>query len=60
MIAAAAYDAMAGIKGANHIHFIRAEPVAWDFAPGGLVDQCTGEPLDADTSVRPIPPVPHS
>ncbi|CAL8466619.1 g6155 [Coccomyxa elongata] len=47
----AAYDALAGTKGANHMHYIRAEPVPWDFAPGGLVDLCTGEPLDSDTSI---------
>lgn len=34
------------------MHYIRAEHVQWDFAPGGLVDMCTGEPLDSDTSVR--------
>lgn len=51
-MSAAEYNALAGTKGANHMHYIRAEPALWDFAPGGLMDQCTGELLDDDRSVR--------
>jgi hypothetical protein len=38
------------------VHYIRAELVQWDYAPGGLVDQCTGQPLDAETAVRILVP----
>lgn len=43
---------------ANVTYFIQAERVLHDFAPGGVVDQCTGLPLDGETSVRsaPVPP----
>lgn len=51
VVCAAEYNALAGTKGTNHMHYIRAEPVQWDFAPGGLVDMCTGEHLGPDRSV---------
>ena len=36
---------------ANVTYFIRAERISHNFAPGGLTDRCTGEPLDAETMV---------
>ena len=41
---------------ANVTYYIQAERVLHDFAPGGLVDLCTGLPLDGETSVRATPP----
>ena len=37
---------------ANVTYFIQAEHILHDFAPGGLVDVCTGLPLEGETSVR--------
>ena len=39
-------------NGLAKVHYIRAELVQWDYAPGGLVDQCTGQQLDAAAAVR--------
>ena len=36
---------------ANVTYFISAERISHNFAPGGLTDRCTGEPLDAETMV---------
>ena len=36
---------------ANVTYFIKAERISHNFAPGGLTDRCTGEPLDAETMV---------
>ena len=52
-VCAASYNALTGAKGVNRKHFIRAELVQWNFAPGGTVDQCTGEALTNETSVSP-------
>ena len=40
---------------ANVTYYIQAERVLHDFAPGGVVDQCTGLPLEGETSVRATP-----
>jgi len=40
---------------ANVTHFIQAERILHDFAPGGLVDKCTGLPLEGETSVSARP-----
>lgn len=40
---------------ANITYYIQAERVLHDFAPGGLVDLCTGLPLDGETSVSRSP-----
>lgn len=33
-------------------YFIAAERDMWDFAPNGLVDNCTGTALEGDQTVR--------
>ena len=37
---------------ADITYYIQAERVLHDFAPGGVVDQCTGLPLEGELSVR--------
>ena len=45
----------------NITYYIQAERVLHNFAPGGLVDLCTGLPLTGETSVSPNPsPFPHT
>ena len=39
--------------GRGRVHYIQAEVLQWDYAPGGLVDRCTGQKLDEETAVRP-------
>ena len=44
-------SAPAAAAAAKATYFIKAERIRHNFAPGGLTDRCTGEPLDAETMV---------
>ena len=51
LLPAGGMDSAPAADAANVTYFIKAERISHDFAPGGLTDRCTGEPLDAETMV---------
>ena len=51
LLPAGGMDRAPAAGAANVTYFIKAERISHNFAPGGLTDQCTGEPLDAETMV---------